>query len=96
MPFAKGHKLGKGRPKGSPNKTTAQIREIYIKMFSQNSETFEKQLKTMMKTNPMEAMDLMIKFTQFILPKLQTTSVDLTTSTPIQIILPKDNSKDSK
>ena len=28
MPFEKGHKLGKGRPKGSPNKITTAIQEV--------------------------------------------------------------------
>lgn len=64
-----GKKFG-GRTKGTPNKQTAEIREAYKALIESNLENMSKWIKTIAKDNPEKAIDLMIKLSEYVVPKL--------------------------
>jgi tripartite-type tricarboxylate transporter receptor subunit TctC len=71
-----GKKYG-GRVAGTPNKTTSTVRSAISKMLDKyfNSEEFEEDLK---KLKPKERVDAMEKFSAYVAPKLQSTTLDAT------------------
>ena len=70
MAFKKGVSGNKnGRPKGSPNKTTAEIKEIITRIVGNQLEHIEKDLEKIRKSDPAEAMRLSSKFIDYVLPK---------------------------
>lgn len=71
MGFKKGEVTNpKGRPKGKPNKTTAEIREAYQKLVEDNLTNMTEWLKQVADQNPERAMDLMLKLSEYMIPKL--------------------------
>lgn len=64
-----------GRPKGTPNKTTKHIREAYQKLTEDNLENMTLWLTRVAEENPERAMDLMLKLSEYIIPKLNRTEV---------------------
>lgn len=60
----------KGRPKGKPNKTTAEIREAYQKLVEDNLTNMTKWLGEVAQQNPEKAMELMLKLSEYMIPKL--------------------------
>lgn len=78
MAFKKGEdsKRNKnGRPKGSPNKTTAELKEIITRIVGNQLEHIENDLNKIRKNDPAEAMRLSQKFIDYVLPKQ--TKIDL-------------------
>ena len=67
--MAYGQKTG-GRKKGTPNKSTVEIREAYQKLVEGNLENMTKWLDTIAKDNPEKAMDMMLKLSEYMIPKL--------------------------
>ena len=67
--MAYGQKTG-GRKKGTPNKSTIEIREAYQKLVEGNLENMTKWLDTIAKDNPEKAMDMMLKLSEYMIPKL--------------------------
>jgi hypothetical protein len=72
MPFKKGDKRinRQGRPKGSENKTAKEIREAYTKLISENLNNMSKWLRKIGKDDPVKAMDILIKLSEYTVPKL--------------------------
>lgn len=71
MAFKKGEVTNpKGRPKGKPNKTTAEIREAYQRLVEDNLTNMTKWLGEVATDNPERAMDLMLKLSEYMIPKL--------------------------
>ena len=71
MGFKKGEVTNpKGRPKGKPNKTTAEIREAYQKLVEDNLTNMTKWLGEVATDNPEKAMELMLKLSEYMIPKL--------------------------
>jgi hypothetical protein len=70
MPFEKGNTLGQGRPKGSPNKTTKEIRDAYKKLLEDNLDNMSIWLADVAADDPRQAIDLMLKLSEYILPRL--------------------------
>lgn len=62
-----------GRPKGSPNKSTTEIRNAFQLLVSQNIEQLQNDLSKM---TPDKRVSYIIKLSEFILPKLQSLSLD--------------------
>jgi hypothetical protein len=59
-----------GRPKGSKNKTTNAIREAYQKLTEDNLENMSSWLNEIASQDPAKAMDMMIKLSEYVIPKL--------------------------
>ena len=64
-----------GRPKGVPNKTTKQIREAYQKLTEDNLDNMTLWLAQIAADSPEKAMDLMLRLSEYIIPKLARTEV---------------------
>lgn len=59
-----------GRKKGTPNKTTAEMKSLLTSIISNQLETLERDIIKLKKTNPEEALKLSIKLLEFIIPKM--------------------------
>lgn len=71
MAFKKGEVTNpKGRPKGKPNKTTAEIRDAYQRLVEENLTNMTLWLADVAADNPEKAMDLMLKLSEYMIPKL--------------------------
>ena len=57
-----------GRPKGSPNKTSAEIRNLFQTLIQNNIEHLQSDFDSL---EPKERINSIIKLSEFILPKLQ-------------------------
>ena len=79
MPFIKEDKrINKaGRPKGSKNKATNEIRDKFQELIESNYEQLEKDLKTLRASERVKAI---IDLAKFILPTLKATEVDISSS----------------
>ena len=64
-----------GRPKGSKNKQTAAIREAYQKLTEDNLENMSIWLAQVAADSPKEALDMMIKLSEYVIPKLARTEM---------------------
>ena len=74
MGLKKGDKLNpNGRPKGSENKTTGEIRKAFQTLVSNNIDTLQNDLNLL---EPEKRISYIIKFAEFIIPKLQSLSVE--------------------
>ena len=59
-----------GRKKGTINKNTKQIREAYQKLTEDNLDNMNRWLMQTAQEDPAKALDLMLKLTEYIIPKL--------------------------
>lgn len=74
---------GMGRPKGSPNKSTAAVREAIANLLDRNSEKMDEWLQLVaygdselgVKPQPDKALDIMQKLAEYHIPKLARTEV---------------------
>ena len=64
-----------GRPPGSPNRATNQVREAYQLLTEANLENMTNWLQAIAAENPKEAFELMLKMSEYVLPKLARTEV---------------------
>ena len=79
MSRKKGSEKTGGRQKGTPNKMTLEIREAYKNLIESNIDNMEVWIKTIAKNNPEKAMDLLLKLSEYVVPKLNRTEIkDLT------------------
>jgi LytS/YehU family sensor histidine kinase len=70
MGFKEGHKKVGGRTKGQTNKTTAEIKEAYQKLVEDNLTNMTEWLTQVADQNPERAMDLVLKLSEYMIPKL--------------------------
>ena len=72
MPFTPGDpNINKnGRPKGAQNKQTRDIRQAYQNLVEMNLENMTSWLASVASEDPEKAMDLMLKLSEYIIPKL--------------------------
>jgi len=75
MAFQKGKKKEGGRQKGTPNKTTAQIKEMITELVGNQMEKWPVVIDKMMKNDPAEAMKITGRLIDYVLPKQ--TKIDL-------------------
>ncbi len=59
-----------GRKKGSKNKATKEIREAYQKLTEDNLDNMNRWLMQVSHDDPAKAMELMLKLSEYIIPKL--------------------------
>lgn len=64
-----------GRKKGVPNKNTKAIREAYQKLTEDNLENMNRWLMQTAQDDPAKAMDLMLRLSEYIIPKLARTEL---------------------
>lgn len=69
--MATGAKTG-GRTKGTVNKTTAEIREHYQKLVSDNLEQLDSDLKSL---EPLQRLKMVVELSKFIVPTLKATEL---------------------
>jgi len=70
MAFKEGQEKKGGRAKGTPNKSTAEIRDAYQKLVESNLTNMTEWLTLVAAENPEKAMDLMLKLSEYMIPKL--------------------------
>jgi len=58
-----------GRQKGTPNKTTAQIKEMIVSLVGTQMEKWPVELDKMMRRDPAEAMKITGRLIDYVLPK---------------------------
>ena len=68
--MAKGIKTG-GRKEGTPNKVNKEVRFSYQSLVEENLDNIDSWLQEVAKKNPAKAIDLVIKLSEFFLPKLK-------------------------
>jgi len=68
--FEPGNKFGTGRPKGVGNKSTNEIKEAYQKLLEANLDNMSTWLAQVAAKDPKEAIDLMLKLSEYLVPKL--------------------------
>lgn len=67
MPFEIGNNHGKGRPKGSQNKTTAQIKDFLMSVSEHLEGSLFDDLKEL---NPYDRVKVWLTIQEYLLPKL--------------------------
>ena len=75
MPFEKGNDSGKGRPKGSANKSSTKIRNAFALLLENNLEQLEKYFKEL---DAKDRIKLALDMSKYIVPTLKAT--DITTN----------------
>jgi len=68
--FEKGHKLAKGRPPGSMNRSTEMMKVSIARATNKVLDDLPAIMEKMMKDNPKDAVDVALKLLEFHLPKL--------------------------
>ena len=80
-----------GRQKGTANKATARLREAFTGLLEGNISRVQELFDKVAEKNPQKALELMLKLSEFVLPKLRAIEVnnqpeDKHTSLNIRII----------
>ena len=85
MPFKKNDtRINRGgRPVGSKNKTTQEIRAKYLELIENNFEQLEKDIKSLKASERVKAI---IDLSKFVLPTLKATEMSLSNETKFQAI----------
>lgn len=81
MPFEKGHKLAKGRQRGSMNRATADVREAIAKLAENLAPEVEGWLSSVASEDPGRAIDLYLRAIEYHVPKLARTESTLADAT---------------
>lgn len=64
------NRKGAGRPKGSQNKTTQEIKQAYQQLLESNLDNMSTWLARMASEDEGKALDYMLKLSEYIIPKL--------------------------
>jgi len=71
MPFKKGQSGNpNGRPKGSSNAETNFVKEAYSQIINSNLEKVNDWIEEVGRTNPYQAVKIILKMSDYVLPKL--------------------------
>ncbi len=70
-----GKKFG-GRKKGTPNKTATEIREAFQLLVTMKLPNLSKWIDEVAENNPEKALDIIAKYSEFVLPKLQRSEIN--------------------
>lgn len=84
-----GKKYG-GRKKGTPNKQTKEIRDAYKILIETNLDNMTKWINSIAKENPEKAIDILLKLSEYVVPKLNRIETkDITTLEHITAMTPE-------
>ena len=75
MAAQKGHTKAGGRIKGTPNKSTAEIKEIITRVVGNQLDMLEDDLKKIRKESPARAAEIYMKMVDYVLPKQSKTEL---------------------
>jgi len=75
MPFAKGNKLSKGRPRGKLNRSTEQAKLTLARIADEGLDNLKKDLQEIRQKDPVKAAELYLKILEYIIPKQQRVEV---------------------
>jgi len=75
MPFTKGNKLSKGRPKGAINRSTEMAKLTLARIADEGLDNLKKDLQEIRKKDPVRAAELYLKILEYIIPKQQRVEV---------------------
>jgi len=59
-----------GRPKGVKNKITVKVSQAFEKLANENVDNMSEWLAEVAKDNPKQALEIMLKLSEYIIPKL--------------------------
>jgi hypothetical protein len=65
-----------GRKRGTPNKATARLREAFTGLLEGNMGRLQELLDKVAEKNPQKALELLLKLSEFALPKLRAIEVN--------------------
>lgn len=71
MVAPKGNNFAQGRPKGSPNKVTQDVREAFKNLLELNTTNMIAWMEQVAADDPAKALTLCIALGEFVVPKLQ-------------------------
>jgi hypothetical protein len=77
-----GKKFG-GRTKGTENKTTAEIRQMYQQLISDNLEQLQSDIDSL---DPLQRLKVIIELSKFVVPSLKQQEVVIESPAPINMI----------
>lgn|SRR5210317_657985 len=69
MPFKPGNKLGKGRPRGSINRSTEQAKLTIARVANRGLNNIQEDLDKIREKDPIEAAKLYLRLLEYIVPK---------------------------
>ena len=75
MPFSKGNKLSKGRPRGKLNRSTEQAKLTLARIADEGLDNLKKDLQEIREKDPVKAAELYLKILEYIIPKQQRVEV---------------------
>ena len=87
--MAKGFQPGDenaGRPKGTQNKEAKAIREKFAQLLENKMPDVEEWLNEIKENDPVKAFELMLKMSEYILPKLKAVETTFNTEDGVQSI----------
>jgi hypothetical protein len=67
---------GPGRPKGTPNKATAVVRDAISSFVEGNADQVQELWERVAKKDPAKALEIYAKLAEFSLPKLSRSTID--------------------
>jgi len=83
MAFKKGESGNpEGRPPGAKDKTNKEIREAYQELIEGNLSNIETWLNQVAAKDPARAIELLLRLSEFILPKIKTIDLNANINTP--------------
>lgn len=89
--MAKGEKTG-GRSKGTPNRSTSEIRELFKSLIEENLDTISEDLKTL---KPELRIKFVLELSRFVIPTLKATELSTANGFEPIIISFTDDETDS-
>ena len=94
MPFEKGHTYGKGRPKGSTNKNSREIREMITQIVADNLDETKQRLSNLKDADYFKAMGMLMKHVLPQQKQIEQVNDDMPTNFQIEIINRIDQVRD--
>ena len=67
---------GPGRPAGSPNRVTTEVREALSEIIADNVPRLQEWLDRVAKHNPKAALEIYVKLVEFVVPRLARHSLE--------------------